>query len=359
MITIPGHGPTSRPLVPHPRDSDSLTPTPTSAGGVALGSYTTKRGDRGPAVAALQKRLGITEDGVYGPETELAVRRYQAKHGCRVDGVVGPETRAALHRVSSHKSAPDSAADKIESPALSQKIRQQQSLIGLPQPLEKAHNRRAQTSFAPKPGRAAAPFAKDRPGRERQAELLLRINNVPLREGQTYAIQIDKDSPGAKASRQKRAAYIRSYTGQTSVFVCVNGRLRELTKPCRSASHPGQFGAKKGSFTDVNGDKKPDLAHLRVGAYQYRQRPNSIGRLNPTGNLPVARDINHNGVIDGAQENQDYRGKAMQFHAGGKKGPISAGCQTMPPEDFKRFARAVRKGRGSQFTYLLVRRSSS
>lgn len=35
-------------------------------------------------------------DGVYGPETYRAVRRFQEKNGLKVDGVVGPETAAAL-----------------------------------------------------------------------------------------------------------------------------------------------------------------------------------------------------------------------------------------------------------------------
>ena len=55
-----------------------------------------KRGDRGPAVAAVQRALGIAADGVFGRQTRAAVRAFQAAHGLEVDGVVGPITRGAL-----------------------------------------------------------------------------------------------------------------------------------------------------------------------------------------------------------------------------------------------------------------------
>jgi peptidoglycan hydrolase-like protein with peptidoglycan-binding domain len=55
-----------------------------------------KRGSRGPVVVQLQQKLGIPADGVFGPQTGHAVRRYQARKGLVVDGVVGPQTAAAL-----------------------------------------------------------------------------------------------------------------------------------------------------------------------------------------------------------------------------------------------------------------------
>jgi peptidoglycan DL-endopeptidase CwlO len=55
-----------------------------------------KKGSRGPAVSALQSQLGITADGVFGPQTKAAVKSFQARNGLLVDGIVGPQTRGAL-----------------------------------------------------------------------------------------------------------------------------------------------------------------------------------------------------------------------------------------------------------------------
>jgi peptidoglycan hydrolase-like protein with peptidoglycan-binding domain len=54
-------------------------------------------GSEGRQVRLLQQALGaIKVDGVFGPETEQAVRAFQASAGLTVDGVVGPQTSAAL-----------------------------------------------------------------------------------------------------------------------------------------------------------------------------------------------------------------------------------------------------------------------
>jgi Putative peptidoglycan binding domain len=51
---------------------------------------------RGASVRLLQRRLGVTPDGVYGPGTARAVRAFQRAHGLHADGIVGPATWAAL-----------------------------------------------------------------------------------------------------------------------------------------------------------------------------------------------------------------------------------------------------------------------
>ncbi len=53
-------------------------------------------GSTGRAVVALQKELGVTADGFFGPKTEAAVRKFQAEHHLTADGIVGAHTREAL-----------------------------------------------------------------------------------------------------------------------------------------------------------------------------------------------------------------------------------------------------------------------
>ena len=55
------------------------------------------RRDRGAAAwRSLQRALGISADGVFGPQTERALKRWQRSHGLVADGIAGPATRRAL-----------------------------------------------------------------------------------------------------------------------------------------------------------------------------------------------------------------------------------------------------------------------
>jgi len=61
-----------------------------------------KRGSSGAGVEDLQRKLlanGINPgpvDGLFGPKTEDAVRRFQERHALQVDGIAGPKTMKAL-----------------------------------------------------------------------------------------------------------------------------------------------------------------------------------------------------------------------------------------------------------------------
>ena len=62
-----------------------------------------RKGDKGDDVKLLQHWLNIlgsqlTEDGIWGVQTDSAVRGYQYRAGLTVDGIVGAKTRAALIR---------------------------------------------------------------------------------------------------------------------------------------------------------------------------------------------------------------------------------------------------------------------
>lgn len=56
-----------------------------------------KKGSVGDAVRALQRALEIADDGIFGRETEKAVKVWQEAHGLVADGIVGDKTWEALH----------------------------------------------------------------------------------------------------------------------------------------------------------------------------------------------------------------------------------------------------------------------
>ena len=51
---------------------------------------------RGSGVSALQRAIGVSADGVFGPQTQKALKAYQRSHGLTADGIAGPQTRSKL-----------------------------------------------------------------------------------------------------------------------------------------------------------------------------------------------------------------------------------------------------------------------
>jgi Meckel syndrome type 1 protein len=55
-------------------------------------------GDVGGSVAAIQRQVGVDDDGIFGPITRGAIERFQAKYGLPVTGEVDARTWAALFK---------------------------------------------------------------------------------------------------------------------------------------------------------------------------------------------------------------------------------------------------------------------
>ena len=67
-------------------DEDTQVETPTII----------RRGMKGDIVKDIQTALKLTADGIFGPGTEAAVKKFQADHSLTADGVVGPMTLEKL-----------------------------------------------------------------------------------------------------------------------------------------------------------------------------------------------------------------------------------------------------------------------
>jgi putative chitinase len=73
----------------------AAAPVAASTGSANL-TETIRVGSRGETVRAVQAKLGITADGVFGPGTERAIREWQSANGLTADGIVGPKSLAVM-----------------------------------------------------------------------------------------------------------------------------------------------------------------------------------------------------------------------------------------------------------------------
>jgi hypothetical protein len=86
-------------------------------------SVTLEPGERGSAVKRLQRKLGVTVSGYYGPLTKKAVKRFQRRHGMKADGVAGPQTLAKLRvRVKAEEEQSDEGGSNVRVPAVLRRI---------------------------------------------------------------------------------------------------------------------------------------------------------------------------------------------------------------------------------------------
>jgi peptidoglycan hydrolase-like protein with peptidoglycan-binding domain len=107
-------------VVPEPTVLPTNTPLPTATPlptTKPVGEWPLfKNGNNGPEVYAIQYLLraegySLTADGIFGPQTTVAVKSFQGAKGLAVDGIVGPNTWKAL--VQGHTVKKGSSGDDV------------------------------------------------------------------------------------------------------------------------------------------------------------------------------------------------------------------------------------------------------
>ncbi|WP_052353677.1 peptidoglycan recognition protein family protein [Neobacillus jeddahensis] len=76
--------------------AEVLSSPATGASVVPYPGHSIKRGSKGTDVQRVQRAVGVTADGDFGPATERAVKAYQSRHGLAADGIVGPQTWSVM-----------------------------------------------------------------------------------------------------------------------------------------------------------------------------------------------------------------------------------------------------------------------
>jgi peptidoglycan hydrolase-like protein with peptidoglycan-binding domain len=114
----------------------------TSLASTATASASTASSHSGRAtVTDVQRVVGVSPDGVFGPKTDAAVKRWQRAHGLTVDGIVGPATAQAmgigsvstpLREVHRHHSRAHRAAGSGSDSSGSTSVSDVQRALGIP-----------------------------------------------------------------------------------------------------------------------------------------------------------------------------------------------------------------------------------
>ena len=214
-----------------------------------------KTRSRGKGVKALQRALGIPVDGVLGPQTERALRRYQRRHGMTVDGIAGPQTRSRLGlgagpvlKRSEGRRAPRKAHRSRRAAARGGGVTGLQRALGLP----------ADGAFGPQTERAL---------RRYQRRHGMTVDGVA--GPQTRA----KLGLGRGPVLKRGSARNGSSTGDRSVSLV----SRVVSAANRIATKPYRYGGGHGSFTDSGYDCSGSISYALHGAGLLSVPRNSSG----------------------------------------------------------------------------------
>ncbi len=112
----------------------SVASSPVFTHPTTSGWSTLRWGSRGGKVSSVQRIVGASADGVFGPRTHAAVKRWQARQDLVADGIVGPITSRAmgLSTSSSRSSTSSTSSNRSSSSASRSSSRSSSAAAVLP-----------------------------------------------------------------------------------------------------------------------------------------------------------------------------------------------------------------------------------
>lgn len=260
-------------------------------------------GAQGAEVSGLQRLLtekgfGVPDTGNFGPQTEAAVRRFQAAAGLRVDGQVGPETWRALRSF---------RVDVVDPPV---------------------------------PPAAPSPDEADW---QRYAAMVRAAGGLVNPGGRPTVLGLRTQTDRSTAFRDQLVVLTADH--RVRVF---NG---STVPSMRNSS----------DAPDINRDGIYDVGVIKPGNYQVGPHREFMGgpsfSLNGAGPVPGWRDTDGDGLYSVEEKRaSEARGDTLSgvlFHRGMPDRPVSVGCVTMAPDVFDQFFAAV-GGRDARFNFTLV-----
>jgi peptidoglycan hydrolase-like protein with peptidoglycan-binding domain len=333
--------------------STALPPATHLQGQIDRGGIVSK-GQQNDSVREAQSLLvahghNIDVDGDFGSRTQAAVVAFQRSRGLSADGVIGPDTLrelktpagAAPRRNGTEGGLTPSTQDRIPGQTGADFQRQAE--------LDAARRRNgAANNSSPNNGTTPVTLA---PVGASQAEKFAHYRNIVMQNGGEDPLTSNKPVVlgvrGIDKSGNTHASTSARAYDDTFVVLNKNGSVTEL----RGSTHAGQKTSslvsavgmiRSGNFDVVpNGVRSKDNG---MASWHVRTKDGS-------GNIPGTRDTNGDGRFSDAEIAKRSTMTEILFHPGNVDSPQSIGCQTLPPDEYRRFLAAVG---GNGFSYSLV-----
>jgi peptidoglycan hydrolase-like protein with peptidoglycan-binding domain len=315
-----------------------------------------QRGNDGAPVREAQALLkahgaDIDVDGDFGPKTKAAVVAFQRSRGIEADGLIGKDTLRELR-------TPTAGVDNRTGRDAGITSRPEDRVPGM---TGADFQRRAEADAARR-SRETPPTTTDgaragntpvtlAPAGASQQEKFNHYRNIVLQNGGQDPLTSNKPVVLGVRGIDRNGNAHETKNGRmyddTFVVLNKNGSVTEL----RGSTHAGQVTSSLvsavGMIRSGNFDVKPNGVRSKDNGMASWHVLTKDG----SGNIPGIRDRNADGRFQSGEIARRDTMTEILFHPGTADSPQSIGCQTMPPDEYRRFLRAI----GTQgFSYSLV-----